>query len=69
MTVSSANRAVVFDARLWGGRDVDDNSQFWKPATIVRTYWDSDGRLLADVQFDHDDRVSYGHFVDVMRDV
>jgi hypothetical protein len=69
MTVSSADRVVVFDARLWGGRDVGDNSQFWKSATIIRTYWDCDGNLLADVQFDHDDRVSYGHFVDVMRDV
>jgi hypothetical protein len=59
-------RAEVFDARLWGGRDVGDNSQFWKWATVL----DVEGhgkRKTATVRFDHDGRVSRGHFVDGLR--
>ena len=62
-------RKLVYDAGLWGGRDQGDNSQFYKTAVILSEYVDSRGRLLADVRFDHDGRVSRGHFVDAMRDV
>lgn len=60
-------RRIVFDPTLWGGRDSGDNSQFWKPAIILREYRDNEGRELADVRFDHDGRVSRGHFVDGMK--
>jgi hypothetical protein len=26
---------LVFDATAWGGHDRGDNSEFWKPATIL----------------------------------
>lgn len=57
-------RRLVFDAKSWNlvGHDVDDNSMFWKPAKILRQYYD-DTMLLCDVQFD-DGRVSSGHFWD-----
>ena len=62
---------LVFDSVLWGGRDVGDNSQFLKPATILevgrtRDKWRD---LVATVRFHHDGRVSRGHFVDGMRDI
>jgi hypothetical protein len=59
---------LVFDPVAWGGRDVGDNSQFWKPAKIVRTYRSSDG-LCVDVRFDHDGRESHGHFLSGVRHV
>lgn len=54
---------LVFDSKLWNGKDVGDNSQFWKPAKVVKVYR-KDGRLLGDVKFLHRDRISKGHFLD-----
>lgn len=53
----------VFDPTLWQGKDVGDNSQFWKHAEVIRVYCDREGRLLADVRFLHDNRISKGHFI------
>lgn len=53
----------VFDAREWGGRDVDDNSQFFHPATILELSTTCRDEQVATVQFHHDARVSRGHFV------
>lgn len=58
-------RAKVFDALAWwkAGGDVEDNSIFWKPATIVRRYLNSSDRLhIVDVIFDEGNRQSKGHF-------
>ena len=61
-------RKLVFDPKLWNHRDVGDNSQFWKPATILSI--DGDGlRETATVKFDHDGRISHGHFLDGMKDI
>lgn len=62
--------ALVFDNVEWGGKDVGDNSQFWRPATILRTYRSRDRHAdwLADVRFHHDGRVSRGHFTNCMED-
>lgn len=49
-------KMLVFDNKLWNGKDVGDNSQFWKEAFILREY----GKY-ADVLFLHDGRVSMGH--------
>jgi hypothetical protein len=64
---------MVFDAQLWGGRDVGDNSQFWKRAKILRMYAGSYNPtlrkydILAHVEFEHDRRQSRGHFVEMMK--
>jgi hypothetical protein len=66
--------AIVFDNVAWRGRDVGDNSQFWKTATITAIY-DVEPYLyppgvrmkrerLADVTFHHNGRHSKGHFLD-----
>lgn len=54
--------AIVFDPKLWNGRDVGDNSQFYKTADLLDIYI-IDGDEVADVRFHHDGRVSRGHFV------
>lgn len=59
----------VFDSKLWNGRDVGDNSQFWKPAEILKTYKTDNGEDVADVRFQHDGRTSKGHFIDGMKEV
>ncbi len=66
--MADAATKLVFDPTLWDGRDQGDNSQFWKPATVLCEYVDEYGRLLADVRFHHDGRVSTAHFVEGMRD-
>lgn len=60
-------RRLVFDGLDWQrvGRDVGDNSCFWKPATIIKVR--HAGEWVADVQFDHDGHLSRGHFIDGMR--
>lgn len=58
----------VFDSHLWGGKDVGNNSQFWKNAEILKTYKNEDGKNLAEVRFQHDGRISTGHFIDRMRE-
>jgi hypothetical protein len=61
---------LVFDPVLWSGHDVGDNSQFWKEADVLRTYYSwSDRQTLADVRFKHDGRVSRGHFTEGMKTV
>ncbi len=61
---------LVFDAQEWVKTgDVGDNSQFWKPAKIIRTYFSRHlyhEEQLADVQFE-DGRISYGHHVSAFR--
>jgi len=66
------DRVLVFDGLLWKGKDVGDNEQFWKPATILKVYrygkswWSRD--WVADVKFDHrPDRVSTAHFCRTIR--
>lgn len=69
------DRRLVFDAREWGGRDVGDNEQFWHPATILEVGPERDPAgaryrdQVAHVRFEHDGRVSRGHFVSTMRPV
>jgi len=57
---------LVFDAKLWAGKDVGDNSQFYKEATILNM---SDDGKLADVRFHHSNRVSRGHFTYGMKEL
>jgi hypothetical protein len=60
---------TVFDGKLWkeAGGDVGNNSQFWKPARILRTYAREDSLVFRgkemnyDVEFLHDGRESKGH--------
>ena len=63
-------RKLVFDNRLWnenGGDDPRGNERFWKSATIL--FIDDEVEQTATVRFDHDGRISYGHFVSGMRDL
>jgi hypothetical protein len=63
------DRAIVFDADTWNWQDVGDNSQFHKPARVVKIYKERDNdsgekrRWLADVIFDDNpQKISRGHF-------
>lgn len=67
--------ALVFDSKLWNYKDVGDNSRFWKEADILETYLEDDWqdrpkhverKLLANVRFHHDGRISNGHFTHAM---
>jgi hypothetical protein len=59
---------LVFDARLWGGKDhPDGNERYWKRATILALQGRGE-REMATVKFHHDGRVSRGHFTSMMRD-
>ena len=60
---------VVFDAKLWGGKDVGDNSQFWKTATITELDHTEHGEEIATVMFHYDGRTSKGHFTSAMREI
>lgn len=51
-------QALVFDNKLWNGKDVGDNSQFWKLADIIE-----DNGYTVTVRFHHDGRISKGHFL------
>ena len=64
--MKAGDEVNVFDPDpiAWGGRDVGDNSQFWKLATILATYYVDGGRKVADVRFHHDQRISRAHFTD-----
>jgi hypothetical protein len=54
-------RRIVFDSNSWQKTgDIGDNSQFYKPATVIRERT-KDGEVLLDVQFD-DGKASNGHF-------
>lgn len=64
------DRVIVFDSDTWEKTgDVGDNSQFYKPATVIkiRKEIESPKRWLADVIFDEGNRVSKGHFQDCMK--
>jgi len=66
---AAGSRALVFDAKAWAPiGDVGDNTIFWKPATILRTYYNRPHHeeQLADVRFD-DGKISNGHFVAAFR--
>jgi hypothetical protein len=67
--MARAETMLVFDPVLWGGKDVGDNEQFWKPATILWRSLNEDGDVVARVRFHHDGRISHGHFVTAMRSV
>jgi len=60
---------LVFDAQLWGGKDVGDNSQFWKTATIMEVHEHWSHREVATVMFHYDGRTSEGHFTSAMREI
>ena len=65
--MTGSSRAVlVFDPKLWNYKDEGDNSQFWKPATIVA--YTADG-TTATVRFHHDGRLSKGHFVSGFKEI
>lgn len=68
----NSNRALVFDATEWQKTgDVGDNSQFWKPATVVRRYrnFPHHREELADVIFDHrPTKISHAHFTHSFRE-
>jgi hypothetical protein len=58
------DHVLVFDSKEWSKTgDIGDNSQFFKPATIIkiRQTKDSFKEWLADVKFDNGN-ISYGHF-------
>ncbi len=66
--IRPGDRVRVFDPILWNGRDCAcgcRNDCFRKPATVLRVYrYPNDGRMVADVRFDHrPERISHGHFV------
>lgn len=57
---------LVFDDKLWNGKDVGDNSQFWKRARIL-SYHGHGADRVATVRFEHDGRLSGGHFINAMK--
>ncbi len=57
------HRALVFEGRLWGGLDFEDNRMFWHEATILEVDRDGFGELIATVRFHYHGKVSHGHFV------
>lgn len=60
---------LVFDNIAWNGKDVGDNSCFWKPAVIVEKRLDKENREVVDVIFLDNLRVSRGHFVEGLRPI
>ncbi len=60
------DQVIVFDPKLWGGKDSGDNSQFFKEATVCEI--DPPGRdQTAVVKFHHDGRRSRGHFTNAFK--
>lgn len=60
--LTPGTNVMVFDNRLWeknGGDSKTDS--FMREATILRVYL-KDGDVLLDVTFNHNGRVSEGHF-------
>lgn len=66
MTLAVGNRVLVFDPKLWNGQDQGDNSQFYKPATILGVSGEGLGQV-ATVRFEHDGRTSGPHFTEYMK--
>jgi hypothetical protein len=60
---------LVFDAKLWNGKDVGDNSRFWKPAEIIELDHYDEREQTATVRFLHNNRISRGHFISAMREI
>lgn len=66
------DRAIVFDADSWEETsDIGDNSQFYKPATVVRICKAKiyPHEWLADVRFDEGNRISKSHFQNCMKPI
>lgn len=61
-TFKGGDRVIWYDSRLWGPRDIGNNDHCRKPATVVCSYTDEEGRPVIDLLFDHDPNVSHGHF-------
>lgn len=63
------SRVTVFDSLAWaqaGYDQPDGNAQFYRPATVERVLITPTGEVVADVRWDHNNRVSAGHFIDAM---
>ena len=70
MSVQRGTRLIVFDAVEWNNKDVGDNSQFYKPATVERVYFREGDGYMVDVIFDHrPESVSLGHFLRATRSI
>lgn len=72
--VSVGQKVMVFDSRLWQQNGGDSETDtFFREAKVLKTYAicrtvnPPKYEHLADVQFDHDGRISKGHFVNVMQ--
>lgn len=60
-------RCLAFDHRIYVDDKTTPLSMTMQPGTVVnRSVEERRGRLLADVLFDSDPRVSKGHFVDCL---
>ncbi len=62
MKLAKGDRVIWYDSRLWGPRDIGHNQHCIKQATVMRSYTGTDGRPAIDLLFDHNPRVSRGHF-------
>jgi hypothetical protein len=61
---------LVFDNKLWGGRDhPSGNGRFMRAADILSISETEYGEEVATVRFHHDGRVSRGHFTAAMQPV
>jgi hypothetical protein len=60
---------LVFDAKLWNGKDSGNNSQFWRQAEILCLDHYDEREQTATVRFLHNNRISRGHFISAMREV
>ncbi|HJZ18739.1 MAG TPA: hypothetical protein VJ208_01415 [Candidatus Nanoarchaeia archaeon] len=59
-------KKLIFHSGLWAGKDVGNNSQFWKEALILSK---NEHEGTATVLFLFNYEVSYGHFIDAMKEV
>lgn len=61
-------RMMVFDSKLWAGKDIGDNHQFWKEAEILSLSGNGDDQI-ATVRFRYDNRISGGHYTNCMKHI
>ena len=63
---SIGDEVLVFDGGSWSkvGDQPDGNKQFWKKAKIFSTRYSEDNESLADVLFIDEQKKSFGHFQD-----
>lgn len=71
MSLQTNDRVICFDPLLWNQNGGDCrcgclNDCFCKPATVVCVYQHTDGRLAADLNFDHRGE-SKAHFLWAIR--